>query len=115
MINYSAYSKLYITFSYAYLYLDDRYNSTTISLKLIAYNSSGSSIASTAYKTFANTNGEWEPGATEQTVSVNVSSYNGMGGFLLNLYRYDTTTGTGGTNTTYNLKHTAYIQKIYLA
>lgn len=120
MINYSAYSKLYITFSYASLDLYDYSDAATLSLKFIALNSSGGTISSTAYQTVttdpkASKSAKWSQGATEKTASVDISSYNGMGGFKLNLYLYDHYTSSGGTNTTYNLNHTAYIQKIYLA
>lgn len=112
LINYSAYSKLYITFSYAYLDLNTTDREDTKSLSLVALNSSGNTISATTYKSLTGNN-TWNQGATEQTISVYVSSYNGVGVFYIELYEnyYWRSSSSGGTK---NFSHTAYVQRVYL-
>lgn len=116
LINYSPYSKLYITFSYAYIkvYGSGISKDDSNHLYLITYNSNGDQIARTNYKIITGES-SWEQGATEQTVSVDISSYNGVGGFAIYLYRNVWSISGGSTNKSKDFKHTAYIQRIYLA
>ena len=114
LINFSPYNTLNITFSYAY---GHEYGSAGDKLELEmffrAYNSDNVLISGSAYHTATNETGliSWNSGAAEKTASVNISSYNGLGGFKLLLYSsrgsYSKPTIRSG------FEHTSYIQKIW--
>lgn len=114
LINYSAYNTLYITFSYSYAESDSNEYSDTTYLDLTALNSSGGKISSTRYvEVLPGYTRRWEQGATEKTVFTNISSYNGMGGFSIDLYA-NRRWRSGGTSSYHSYNHTAYVQRIYL-
>lgn len=81
-LNFSGYSKLNITFTEARVNVvgDDK-----IPLTFVALANSGSSIASLTYR---DEKGSWIQGAVEKTVSLDISHYNGLGGFQLQLYNH---------------------------
>lgn len=114
LVNFSAYKTLNIVYSYSkgYYYYDDFDKIATFKLTFTAYNSSGAAIKSVNHISHTENDYrvKWEQGSAERTATIDISSYNGMGGFNIELFK-ENRENAGNSQPSFN--HTAYIQRIY--